>query len=219
MPIFRNCLADLKKDIKSFTLKAQEELAMKNRSDGEERGGAPIDEVHEIKLSIPEKDVKLFKLAKDKINFRIVDVPGVDDFYWTQEIRKYVRNHLDSILPVIIVDSSSGSITNLVQFDFLKQIFREFQDLELFVILTKLNSGRNNMAVEFSQKLVQEDDSLQELSDSDFLQFLLDSLSAKTFQGLKQELERDFKPLSRVRFFVFEKSQEDRGEIFADRRL
>jgi hypothetical protein len=36
---------------------------------------------------------------------------------------------------------------------------------------------------------------------------------------MKAELERDFKPLSRVKFFVFEKSDQDRGEVLVDKQL
>jgi hypothetical protein len=53
-------------------------------------------------------------LAKGKIPLKIVDVPGVDDFEFTTDIRNYVKKHFDSILPVMIVDSSAGAFTNLV---------------------------------------------------------------------------------------------------------
>jgi hypothetical protein len=36
--------------------------------------------------------------------FSIVDIPGVEDFYWQEKIFNYLNEHKASVLPILLVD-------------------------------------------------------------------------------------------------------------------
>jgi hypothetical protein len=78
-----------------------------------------------VNITIPtllEKVQALIKNIKNK--FRIIDVPGLEDYFWKLKIQKFIKANLSSILPIFMIDLTQGS-ANLAHFQFLKEVSRD----------------------------------------------------------------------------------------------
>ena len=55
-------------------------------------------------INIPLKQTNFKDFTDNALNFRIIDIPGVEDFYYQSIILEYIDDHMNSLLPVLIID-------------------------------------------------------------------------------------------------------------------
>lgn len=59
-----------------------------------------FDSVHKIKLTIPNS---LNEIVKNS-DLNIVDLPGIENYYWASKIETYLDKHQDTVIPLFVID-------------------------------------------------------------------------------------------------------------------
>ena len=75
----------------------------------------------EVNLTIPES-----LLGMDDIT--IIDIPGIEDQNFTNKLQNYLKKYSFQILPVLIINLTQGTTSDLVQF---QNVFSSFNDLDI----------------------------------------------------------------------------------------
>jgi hypothetical protein len=35
-----------------------------------------------------------------------VDIPGIDDYYWVNQVKEYINENVESFMPMVLIDTS-----------------------------------------------------------------------------------------------------------------
>lgn len=74
--------------------------------------------------------------SKENIQYRIIDIPGLEDSFWQKSLVSYIEKHKSSLLPILLVDMTQGT-TDLDHFAFLKRLSKDIKCLRVTVVFTK----------------------------------------------------------------------------------
>lgn len=126
------------------------------------------------------------KISSANYDFNVVDMPGLDDTSEQTIIQKYITQQLTSIVPIFIMDITTGTI-DLDHFSFLKPLFTK---LQVTVIFTKFLNSKNDHETKLNE-------TTDEYEDKD----ILDSMTGKTLKGFQSKIRQYF-PIAK--FYLFD---------------
>ena len=150
-----------------------------------------------MQLTLPHKTF----ITSKNIQYRIIDIPGLEDSFWQKCLISFIEENKSSLLPVLLVDLTQGT-TDLEHFSFLKKLSREIKCLRVTVVFTKFMNSLNDLKV----KLLESNEDLNEMPDDEYYEVLLGTLSEQSLSTLKEGILKTF---PNVDFFIFDPSATD----------
>ena len=77
-------------------------------------------------------------------DLNIIDLPGIENYYWASKIENYLDKHQDTIIPLFIIDLTQGGF-DLALFDYVKNIFKNSHGLKIPFVFTKFSNMINGV--------------------------------------------------------------------------
>ena len=115
-----------------------------------------IQMIEKIKITLPnEKSL----IVKDS-DLNIVDLPGIENYIWSDKIQKYLEKHQDTIIPIFLIDLTQGTF-DLTQFTYVKNIFRKSYGMKVPFVFSKFGNLLNDINAKIEFDGLQYDDGQQ----------------------------------------------------------
>jgi hypothetical protein len=74
---------------------------------------------------------------------KVIDIPGVEDSVFAEKIIKLIKKKKSRLLPIFLLNLDAGT-ANLQEFQKIREIYKDTDNLVLPVIFTKLSSCIKN---------------------------------------------------------------------------
>lgn len=101
--------------------------------------------LEKVILTLPQEDCNrggLFEGVQAS-SFTVLDMPGVEDGEFAEKILKVVREKKSSMLPIFLLNLDAGTAA-LTEFEKMREIFKDDNQIRIPVIFTKLSFAMKN---------------------------------------------------------------------------
>lgn len=70
-----------------------------------------LDTISKVRICLPNSENKILQGS----DLNIVDLPGIENFFWASKIESYLEKHQNTIIPLFVIDLTQGGF-DLSQF-------------------------------------------------------------------------------------------------------
>lgn len=99
-----------------------------------------LDTVAKVRIFLPNSENKILQGS----DLNIVDLPGIENYYWASKIESYMDKHQNTIIPLFIIDLTQGGF-DLAQFEYVKNLFKNSHGLKIPFVFTKFSNMINGV--------------------------------------------------------------------------
>ncbi len=136
------------------------------------------------------------EIVKDS-DLNIVDLPGIENYFWASKIEAYLEKHQDTVIPLFVIDLTQGAF-DLAQFNYIKYLFRNSHGLKVPFVFTKFN----NLLNDITAKMECDGTPLTDIPEEDQVPTLL-THARQVLLEFKTQIERVFND---VVYFIYDPS-------------
>ena len=95
----------------SFTKMADLIKGVRNFASNDNLSKTELDTIAKVRICLPNSENKILQGS----DLNIVDLPGIENYFWASKIESYLEKHQNTIIPLFIIDLTQGGF-DLSQF-------------------------------------------------------------------------------------------------------